>query len=319
MVDIIDGELRFNELNKDSRGGTEMVAVELSKRIRPDLLKGVQIINSRTRELVPDHKHILLCHDLAGDPEVQHLRDPEKRAQYDLIVFVSYWQFQQYHGHLGVPYGKSMVINNGIVPFEFHNKPDPNEQINLIYHTTPHRGLELLMPVFDALCKEFSNLHLDVYSSFKIYGWEQRDKPYEELFERIKNHPNCTYHGYKPNDEVRDALRNAHIFAFPSIWQETSCISLMEAMSANCICVHPDYAALIETSGNMTDIYRWDEDPNQHMMAFYRFIKNAIMQVQSDSKLFDEPSCAKLFIDSNNSWEYIIEQWEHVLRNMKDE
>ena len=40
-----------------------------------------------------------------------------------------------------------------------------------------------------------------------------------------------TYHGFKPNDVVRKALSEAHIFAYPSIWVETSCISAIEAMS----------------------------------------------------------------------------------------
>ena len=85
---------------------------------------------------------------------------------------------------LGIPYFKSIVLNNAIDPIEPLEKPD--DKIRLIYHPTPHRGLELLVPVFEALCNEHNDIELDVYSSFKIYGWEQRDDQYKQLFDRCK-------------------------------------------------------------------------------------------------------------------------------------
>ena len=87
---------------------------------------------------------------------------------------------------LGVPYDKSLVLKNAIDPMDpkLIDKPDPKEQVRLIYHTTPHRGLELLVPIMDWIEEQLPevNWHLDVYSSFGIYGWEDRDKPYEGLF-----------------------------------------------------------------------------------------------------------------------------------------
>ena len=94
----------------------------------------------------------------------------------------------------------------------------------------------------------YDNVHLDVFSSFNAYGWAERDEPYQELFDKIEAHPQMTYHGFKPNNIVRNALQKAHIFAYPSIWMETSCIALMEAMSAGLMCVHPNLAALPETA-----------------------------------------------------------------------
>ena len=89
-------------------------------------------------------------------------------------------------------------------------------------------------------------IHFDVYSSFEAYGWKERDKPYEEVFKTIREHDGMTYHGFKPNDVVRKALSEAHIFAYPSIWVETSCISAIEAMSAGVQIVCPNLGALLK-------------------------------------------------------------------------
>ena len=45
------------------------------------------------------------------------------------------------------------------------------------------------------------------------------------------------YHGFKSNDKVREALQNAHILAYPSIWEECNSRSLIESMSAGLLCV----------------------------------------------------------------------------------
>ena len=138
-------------------------------------------------------------HDLAQDPEMQHLKD-KGWEKFDGMVCVSHWQRQLVENFLGVPASMMHVLQNAIEPIQPHEKPDAKECVNIIYHTTPHRGLELLYPVMEWVESTLPdiNWHLDVYSSFGIYGWEERDKPYEGLFKRIKDHPRMTYHGHVP-------------------------------------------------------------------------------------------------------------------------
>jgi len=225
-VKIVDDKIETNEVDRNSQGGTELMKFGLHDRLPEDLLSNFQIICSRVRELKEDKKKVLWLHDLPLDPESAHLKDGGW-DKFDKLVMVSNWQMQQYASYLGVPYSKSVVLKNAIDPIGEHEKPDSKEQLNIIYHTTPHRGLELLVPVFDQISKMYDNVHLDVYSSFNAYGWPERDEPYKELFKMIDDHPKMTNHGFVPNKEVREALKNAHIFAYPSIWQETSCIALM--------------------------------------------------------------------------------------------
>ena len=162
---------------------------------------------------------------------------------------------------LGVPYSESVVIKNAIDPIEHHEKP--KDKINLIYHTTPHRGLDILYAVYEQLAKNRDDIHLDVYSSFNVYGWPQRDVEFKPLFDKLEAHPNITYHGAVPNSEVREALKKAHIFAYPCTWVETSCISAIEAMSAGCAVVCPNLGALPETTSNFGIMYPFDEDINE--------------------------------------------------------
>ena len=65
-----------------------------------------------------------------------------------------------------MPKSKSIVIRNAIEKISFEEKP--SDKINLIYHTTPWRGLKILLKVFKKLNLE--NVELNVCSSTIIYG-----------------------------------------------------------------------------------------------------------------------------------------------------
>jgi len=296
-----------------AKGGTEQMYQGLMERLPDDLKSKFNIICSRVRAIDPNKKNILWLHDTWDDPESQHLKDLKSLERFEKLVFVSHYQQSTYNLGLGVPYAKGLVLQNAIVPIEEHVKPKGT--INLIYHTTPHRGLEILIPVVEFLARTGVDFHLDVYSSFKIYGWEQRDEPYKELFDRCTRHPNITYHGYQPNHVVREALKKAHIYAYPNIWPETSAISVIEAMSAGCTVICPNFAALPETCANFAVMYGWNENANAHANQFAGILKMVIDGFWDDYNQ-DRLKLQKVYFDSFYNWDLRGSQWRDFLTSI---
>lgn len=306
-----------NELSRNAHGGTELMLQRLHETLDQDLLSKFQIIPSRVREIDKNKIPILWLHDLPNDPESARLNNPEYRKQFGKIIMVSNWQMQMYNLIHNIPYSECMVINNAIYPFEAHHKPDVHEQINLIYHTTPHRGLALLVPVFERLLEFHDNIHLDVYSSFNAYGWPERDKPYEELFHKCKNHPNITYHGFQPNDVIREALKKSHIFAYPCIWPETSCIAAIEAMSSANIIVAPNYAGLTDTCNRWMASYQWAENPSEHASRFLGVLSDAITNIRADPTTYSNYiNAQKGYADTFYNWNSVSQIWQQTLKDM---
>lgn len=307
-----------DKLSGNALGGTELMKIRLGNSMPEGLLDKFQIFVSRVHEELSDkHVRILWLQDLAGDPESEHLAN-EGWKRFHKLVFSSHWQMRGYIERYNIPWSKCVVIRNGIVPIDFEEKP--KDVIRLVYTPTPHRGLNILYSVFDKLSTEYDNIELDVYSSFKLYGWEERDKPYQELFDKLKEHPKINYHGTVPNDELRSALAKAHIFAYPSIWQETSCICLMEAMSAGLICVHPNLGALSETAANWTNMYQFNENINEHATMFYNVLRGTIDELQSfDENYYSKIRTQKAYTDVFYNWDLLKMQWEGLLLSLKDE
>ncbi len=271
MSCIYKGSVIETKLSQNSFGGTEQMRSRLLVGVDNLLLSKVAIHFSRPRTIYRDVPNILYCHDTTEDPENSILKN-NGWQNFDKFVFVSCWQRDQYVAMFGIPYSKCIVIENAIEPANDIDKS--SDQLRLIYHTTPHRGLELLYPIYDAISKEMgSKMHLDVFSSFELYGWKSRDKNYEVLFKNLQAHEHITYHGYKPNSVIRDYLAKAHYFPYPCIWKETSCIALIEAMEHGVVAIHPNYGALPETAGTNTFMYDYSENLNEHATRFYQTLK----------------------------------------------
>lgn len=308
--------LTSNGTYNNSRGGTEMMAEKIQSVLEEMQLDDqINLIHSRVRDIDPDKKNVYVVHDTWRDPECGHLSIEEDRKRFDKIVFVSNQQLQSFHLGLGVPYSEGLVMKNSIEPIQLSPNDKPTDRINLIYHTTPHRGLELLVPAFEYLAEKYDNIYLDVYSSFKIYGWDHRDKEYQGLFARIKNHPRMTYHGYQSNTVVREALKRSHIFAYPCIWPETSCIAALEAMSAGCEIVCPNYEALPETTAGFALEYQFTEDVQEHLNIFACALEHSIRTIDSEytkAKL----KTAKTIIDTQYGWEVRREHWQQFFNSL---
>lgn len=304
-----------NDISKNAHGGTEITKRTIAKFVDEKLASEFQIIASRVRELNEEKIRVYWQHDLAEDPEVNHLKDINSRNRFHKLVFNSNWQLQEFNTKLGISLDDTIqVIENPVEPITFKTKP--TDQINLIYFSTPQRGLDLLVPVFEKLAEKYNNIHLDVFSSFKIYGWDDADKQFEPLYNRIRNHPKMTYHGFANQEQVREALQRAHILAYPNIWKETSCRVLIESMSAGLMCVHPNLAALPDTSGGLTTMYQFNEDANKHANIFMQYLDHAINVVNTDSAQ-NYLRFVKTYADSRFNIGKISSQWSGMLQDLQ--
>ena len=308
----------WNEVNAAASGGTELMLRALESRLDPALMEQVQIVPARgggdVSRLDPNLIRILWCQDLAGDAMTSFL-EKEGWRYYHKIVFVSHHQQQSFIGRYSIPHHRCVVIKNAIDPLE-KAEPYSSGPVRLIYTPTPHRGLDVLVSVFSKIAETDPDVTLDVFSSFKLYGWAERDKQFSTLFKACEDHPQINYHGTATNQEVRDAVSASHIFAYPSTWMETSCVCLIEALSAGLLCVHSNLGALPETAADMTMMYPFDERKGQHAGVFHAVLTAAIDEVRSGRF---NGATQKSLVDATYSWDRRLVQWEALIKSMLGE
>ncbi len=309
-----------NEISVNANGGTELMKRRIAARVDPELASNFQVICSRVRDLHDDKIRILWVHDLPADV-AKELSDNNLRSRFHKIVFCGNWQYQQFIDHVRVPIDhRVMVIDNGIVPIPDHKKPE--DEINLIYFSTPQRGLDVLLDVFlhpeNGIAKMFPNVKLHVCSSFKIYGMEHLDAQdgFKRMFDACKEHPQIVYHGTKTNDEMRELLQKMHVFAYPSTWPECNSLASIEAMSARLLCVVPNYAGLMDTFGGMSPpLYQWQQDRQIHAAVFHANLVNVINNVHTDGAR-NLTGFMKNYADSRFNIDRLSAIWTGLMTNL---
>jgi len=301
-------------------GGTELILANL-KAALPELTEKVQIIMSRPEQVVHEDKpRILWLQDLPQDPASARLRDKSYRTNFNRIVFASNWQQQMYNLFLGIPYGEGVVIKNGVPMLTptLPKKVASGQKTKFLYTSTPHRGLNILAASAEALAKDRQDWELHVYSSFNIYGWTEQDKQMQPLYDRLKENPCVVYHGSQPNDVIRQACLDSHVFVYPSIYQETSCMAIQEAMMAGCLALTTNLAGLIETCGDWAWTLPYTEDANRLAHYTYDAMNRAIDNYNTDY-IQSVLQAQSQYYQSFYSFESRIPRWKMLLETVVQE
>ena len=303
----------FNE----SFGGSENQLRLLLKYLPDESFKDINLIlNNANHDLIEKDKiNVLWMHHFVNQKEAQNLSSNEFVNKLDWIVYNSNWNFEKHVYQFKVPENKCVVIRNAIEKIDIVEKP--KDKISLIYHTTPWRGLVHLLKVFKNL--NLKNVELNICSSTIIYGKKfdvKLGKTYESLFNECKNTKNVKYFGFLDNKKIIELLKQMHIFAHPSIWPETSCISAIEAMAAGCEVVTTNLGALYETCSPFGTFVNFDRNFDNLEKRYKKVLLNSIENYWSDRNQ-DKLKLQVKTINSTYSWDVRSYEWKNFFEEIK--
>ncbi len=302
---------------QDSFGGSESQFRLLLKYLPDESFKDINLIlNSTNFDLLEKDKiNVLWMHHFVNQREARNLKSKEFVNRLDYIVYNSNWNLEQHIKYFDIPRNKVIVIKNAIEKINFIEKP--SDKINLIYHTTPWRGLKILLKVFKDL--NLKNVELNVCSSTIIYGKKFDTlvgKTYKDLFDECNNTKNVNYFGFLKNEKIIEKLKKMHIFSYPSIWPETSCIAAIESMAAGCEVVTTNLGALNETCSPFGKIINFEKTPEELEIKYREALLDSIKNfwstaTQKKLKLQREK------INDIYSWEVRSVEWKNFLDKLR--
>jgi len=249
----------------EPRGATELQMEMLHKHVPKELLDQVQICTSIPGKVPidPNKVNILWQKNSYDQPNLQEFfGNKERHKEYDWYVFNSHWNYEKFRYFFDIPSDRSVVIKNGIDSFPQRKVYKKGEPIKLIHHCTPWRGLNVLLRAMQEI--DDPNITLDVYSSTQVYGdafKKVNDEQFKPLYEQAKQLPNVNYIGYETNEYIKANMNKYDMFVYPSVFEETFCVSALEALAAGVHVITNNYGALYETCAewptyvNYTDNY----------------------------------------------------------------
>jgi glycosyltransferase involved in cell wall biosynthesis len=170
-----------------------------------------------------------------------------------------------------------VVLRNAVAPC-FENLFAANEPILdaksrppvLVYTSTPFRGLRLLPEIFPRIRARIPGARLEIYSSMKVYQTADSEdqQQFGSLYDRLRQIEGVEYVGSLTQPQLAQRLRAASMLAYPNIFAETSCISVMEAMAAGCRVVTTQLGALPETAAGFAGLISTAQSEQSYVEQF---------------------------------------------------
>lgn len=228
----------------------------------------------------------------------------------DGLLCVSQWQAKALCEASGFPLEKAWKLANGIELKNFQ-KPVNKVRKRLIYSSTPYRGLEHIPRLFLELKKRHPELECHVFSSYKIYDQNETSE-FLGLIEALKAQTGIVVHGSVLQAQLAEEFLKSSVLFYPCHFEETSCITAMEAMAAGCVVLSTALGALPETVGESGVLIHGlpgkDEYDREFITAADRLLSDDV-EWKRLSDLGRERSklCA---------WSHVAESFESYLRNI---
>ena len=293
---------------------------------RPDYLNTqdvVIVLNGAVGQEIRSHgitsRMVMWCQHDTDQQAVQNLHLPAERDAWDGFVMVTDWALEKYFQSFGIPRAKMSVKRNAFAPM-FGGVPDgepffrTGRPPELVYSSTPFRGLDILLDAFPAVRAAFPGARLKVYSSMGVYQMTGAADEFRGLYEKCQATDGAEYVGSIDQTELAAGFRDADIMAYPNTFPELACIAVMEAMASDCLVITSNLGALPETTGGYGFLADLPDTAAQFTEDYTRLTIETISAAYDDPDGFTERLAAqKAFANETLSWASRAGEWEQWL------
>ena len=247
-------------------------------------------------------RKIIWLHDVPGEG----MFTEETVKYFDKVIVLS-----DFHKSLlpkCVPEEKIFISSNGINIEDFQVNGVFRNNKRAIYTSSYDRGLQHLLEIWPDVRKEVPDAQLDIY-----YGWDTYDKmmatgarpaSFKNAMVQLMNQPGITEHGRIGHKQLVKEFKKSGVWAYPSHFEEISCISAMKAQASGCVPVCTDYAALKETvkAGIKVEGRCSDAEVKQKF-------KESLIEIFKDEKRQDVLRTEVLKHKEEFGWDKVAKNW----------
>ena len=237
------------------------------------------------------------------------------------IVSPSQWNKEQFIKYHNVPEDKITVIPNGVADmFSYSDQKSKT----MIYTSVPYKGLEVLAQVIPRIQQHHPDVKFKIFSSMSLYG--PGPDQFLHLYDHLKKMPNVEYSEAIDREELVKHYQESAFFIHPNIWEETFCVSMVEAMRCGAYPIITNIGALAEVAGekNASVVPIEGENTSKGFKVTENFINNftdaccqALNHYDKDKVFYHKVSkIISDYVTEKYNWETIASQWKHLIETL---
>jgi len=223
-------------------------------------------------------------------------------ANIDRVFTVSQFHKHQVGAVYGIPENHIHATANGVDYQVFMGRRRPRRRKHICFAARPERGLtELVGPdgIMERLGSHY-HLHVAGYDNTvpamaEFYRW---------VWGRCDAMANVTRHGALGKRELYKLLASCQVYCYPTVFEDTSCILVLESLAAGTPVIGCAHAAIPETAaGGGAALV-----PLRNGAVDIKAVINEIRQVCGDDDLWRKMH--RRALEKRQGWDAIAEEWE---------
>ena len=144
---------------------------------------------------------------------------------------------------------KIVIINNGIDPVKLKGeKEERGKKIanKFVWTSSSARGLNILLNLWEQIIKAIPDASLDI-ASYEDFPKNDNDL---KMLEVINKSPTIKHHGKLNSTELYKLIYSAEYWLYTTTFYETSCITALEMLGLEVICLYYPLGGLVNTINN---------------------------------------------------------------------
>jgi FkbM family methyltransferase len=193
---------------------------------------------------------------------------------------------------------KIKLVNNGINIEDFNNgNPCRTSKManKFMWSSCAGRGLDILLALWNSILDKLPDATLDI-CSYEDFPKNDDEIKMEQI---INNYDSITHHGRLNADELYELMSKSEYWLYTNTFPETSCITAMEMLMSEVICLYYPNAGLNDTIGD----YGIKVNQGEEIKELLNLTAGIKTQMKEEGKEY-ALSC---------SWKNRAEEWSNVL------
>ena len=230
----------------------------------------------------------------------------------DKFMCLSRWHHQFFlQHHKKADPSKTVITRDGIDPARFSKKLE-KEPGRMVFSSSPDRGLDVLLECLPEIRKKVNGASVHIFYGFS--NWQKAIKQRgarpgeQEWLDSIKarfDDPGVVYRDRVGQTQLAKEMLKAHIFAYPTLFTETFCMTAAEQMAAGNPVVTSDLAALSTTVGDSGILIPGANHTPEYKAKFIEEV-SSMMADRDRWRHYSELSLEKA---KSYSWDGIAHEW----------
>lgn len=240
------------------------------------------LIISRQLENLVYYKNVknvyLWVHDILPTGDFRFIQIHKEK--FKAVIAISEWQKMYMLKHTGIKEESIYVSRNAIHPKRFLKEIEKTP-FRFIYTSDPNRGIYNFYEMIPWIKEKYPQ------STFYIFG--KKEQISDEILTFIEKNDYIYLSPRVSQEQLSIELKKSDIWLYPCCFEETYCISAVEAMASGCLVVSKKIAALCEIVHDRGVMVEKGENSNRELF-------------EEMCKVLDDPKKKEDIVDRGRNW-----------------